>query len=62
MIRRQRKASEKVTEYVFDLFVGCFILLFVLTPMDQLPQKNCVFGGVGTHSSRAFMVVHVGVM
>ena len=33
-----------------------------LTPMDQLPQKNCVFGGVGTHSSRAFMVVHVGVM
>ena len=35
---------------------------FSLTPMDQLPQKNCVFGGVGTHSSRAFMVVHVGVM
>jgi hypothetical protein len=30
--------------------------------MDQLPQKNSVFGGVGTHSSRAFMVVHVGVM
>ena len=34
-------------------------LLVRLTPMDQLPQKNCVFGGVGTHSSRAFMVVHV---